>query len=116
VLTLAAAVMLWFALRGYRRERNVHKSLAFDVGSGLLLLVFSTVIPIGIARHSKPSKPLSTATSSAAAILSEQQATTDPLSILSRRIRLSGQRHQDEPGASLTSLFTARVMRLTTLR
>jgi hypothetical protein len=69
MLTLGAAVLFWFALRGYRHERNprIRPSKAFNLLSALFLVCGTTVLPIGIKMYllqprnqkavSKPSPP-----------------------------------------------------------
>jgi len=47
ILTLAAAALFWFALRGYRREQRASRTLVFDAGSALVLVLLTTVIPLG---------------------------------------------------------------------
>jgi hypothetical protein len=66
VLTLAAAALFWFAIRGYRRERkpNVPATLRFHIVSAILLVIGTTVIPIGIKilmeRRAVQSNPIET--------------------------------------------------------
>src|ERR1700751_2327081 len=51
ILTLAAAALLWFALRGFRRERNVAESRVFEVWSVLVLVLITTVLPVGAKKY-----------------------------------------------------------------
>jgi hypothetical protein len=53
MLTLGAAVFFWLALLSYRRERNprIKPSTAFYVMSALILVFFTTAVPIGIKMY-----------------------------------------------------------------
>jgi hypothetical protein len=52
ILTLGAATVFWFALRGYGRKKKPNaRSLRFDIVSALALIAATTVLPIGIKTY-----------------------------------------------------------------